>query len=286
MGLDGTAKSGAEKEKSMARTAATAKSRGTSCSPSPSEPGDCGDRRSSCPTDGTVYQPFPDGGVLLTNLDLRKSDLHGRIGGLPGAVRSYKMISVELDDQCRLAHFGSGPNFQGGRLTLCTCAHQIRTEKKTPADWAGSWVAGFTSPRLCKKTWLFYLAQVEQGHPTAADLWNKLSGGEQQAKSTRLSRLGDAFEPNSAATYAGPHKAKYYHPPMVGHSHRATAPDERWKQDIEYSHPGFRRHAAHLVARPELTFLWQTPTLFLEHHPRNRSWASVDELLRQLIAVH
>ncbi|WP_145233790.1 hypothetical protein [Urbifossiella limnaea] len=222
--------------------------------------------------------------MLFDNMDLRMPELQSRIGGRPGKVRSYKMISVYVDDQGRLEHYGSGPNFQGGCLTLCTCAHQIRTEKHA-ADWEGCWLAGFTSPRLCDRTWLFYLAQVGAGYPTAAGMWTALPA-LQGAKSTRQHRLGDMFEPRLTSSFSNPCKSTSYYPPMVGHSHRRTAATDDWKKDIEFSNAQFGRHAAYLVADPAFTFLWQTPALFLEHHARNQGWESVDVLLQRLIAVH
>lgn len=72
--------------------------------------------------------------------------------------------------------------------------------------------------------------------------------------------------------------------PMIGHSHHETARDDTWKKDIEFYNGLFGRHSVYLVAKPELTFLWQTPTLFLNDHPRNQRWESVDELLRRLVA--
>lgn len=242
----------------------------------------CGERRSCVPDDAPVIQPFPTEGVLFDNLDLRKSDLENRIGDHPGKVRSYKMTTVCPDDRGQFEQYGSGPNFQGGCLTLCTCAHQIRAEKRNPGDWNGSWLAGFTSPRLCGRTWLFYLAQVEEFYLTAASHWAALPANLRQAKSTQRNRLGDAFQPNPASSCAGPFDADHYHPPMIGHSHHVDATDENWKKDIEFLNSKFERHSVYLVANPELTFLWQTPTMYLKDHPRNRAWGSVGTLLSKL----
>jgi hypothetical protein len=242
------------------------------------------DKRPTCvPKDTTLFQPFPTEGVLFDNLDLRKSDLGDRIGGCPGKVRSYKMISVYQDDLGQFEHYGSGPNFQGGCLTLCTCAHQIRTEKKTLEEWQDWWLAGITSPQLCGRTWLFYLAQVELVYPTAAKLWEALPANLRQAKSTRRNRLGDAFQPDPASSCADPFDAAHYHPPMIGHSHRETASHDNWKKDIEFYNSKFKRHSVYVVEKPDLTFLWQTPTLYLKDHPRNQSWDSVDDLLVKLV---
>lgn len=227
-------------------------------------------------------QPFPTKGVF--NLDLRKADLEDRIGEHQGKVRSYKMTSIYLDDQGhQFEHWGSGPNFQGGLLTLCSCAHQIRAEKKDPNEWLEDWwLAGFTIPKQCGHTWLFYLAQVEQVYSTAADLWTALPTQTRTAKSTRRNRLGDAYQPSPASSCADPFDAAHYYTPVVGHSHHLNQADDNWKKDIEFYNSKFKRHASYLVANSDLTFLWQTPTMFLKDHPRNKTWKSVAKLLSKL----
>jgi hypothetical protein len=69
---------------------------------------------------------------------------------------------------------------------------------------------------------------------------------------------------------------------MIGHSHRTKASDDNWKNDIEF-YNRFKRHSADVIAKPNLTFLWQTPTLYLKDHPRNQSWDNVDDLLARLV---
>ena len=54
----------------------------------------CGERPVCVPDDAQDFQPFPTEGVLFDNMDLRKPELNDCIGGLPGAVRSYKMTTV------------------------------------------------------------------------------------------------------------------------------------------------------------------------------------------------
>ncbi|HKI35736.1 MAG TPA: hypothetical protein VKA46_28025 [Gemmataceae bacterium] len=104
----------------------------------PAKPTDkvtCGERRKCVPDDAgamALVQPFPTEGQLFDNLDWPKPELERLIGGLPGKVRSYKMISVWPDEIGLLQQRGSGPNYQGGCLTLCTCRHEIRAEKTNP----------------------------------------------------------------------------------------------------------------------------------------------------------
>jgi hypothetical protein len=192
------------------------------------------------------------------------------------------MISVWPDDFGQLQQHGSGPNFQGGCLTLCTCRHEIRAEKVNPQDWRGWWFAGFTSPKICGRLWLFYLASMEAVYASQAELWEALSAHVRQAKSTRRNRLGDVYQPNPSSHCADPWDAAHYYPPLVGHSHHETATDATWKKDIEFYHSKFKRRAPYLAAKPQLTFLWQTPMLFLDEHPRNLTWNNVKALLLKL----
>jgi hypothetical protein len=77
----------------------------------------CDERRKCVPDDAgatALFQPFPTEAPLLDNLDLPKPELERLIGVRAGNVRSYKMISVWLDDIGQLEQHGSGPNFQGG----------------------------------------------------------------------------------------------------------------------------------------------------------------------------
>jgi hypothetical protein len=246
----------------------------------------CGERRKPCeePTGATgLVQPFPTEGVLFANLDLTKPELESRLGQLPGKVRSYKMTSVSVDEGL-LQQWGSGPNYQGGCLTLCTCAHKIRAEKRNPEEWLHDWwIAGFTSPKCNGGFWLFYLAQIGQVYRSMAELWTALPSHLRLAKSARRNRLGDAYQPNPSSACLDPFDAAHYYPPMLGHSHRKDASDDAWKEDVEFYDGSFKRYDVYLAAKPKLTFLWQTPLLYLEDHPRNKTWDSVAALLTKLL---
>lgn len=251
----------------------------------PSVMSNCGNLRKQCENDAGAtaqVQPFPTGGELYNHLDLTKTELERRIGWLPGKIRSYKMTSVSVDDGL-LQQWGSGPNYQGDCLTLCTCAHKIRAEKRNPDDWLQAWwIAGFTSPKADGGFWLFYLAQVGQVYKSMADLWTALSPQLRRAKSSLHNRLGDAFRPNPASTCVDVFDAAHYCPPMLGHSHRKDASDNGWKNDIEFYDRSFKRYDVYLMANPERTFLWQTPLLYLSSHPRNKTWDGVGALLAAL----
>jgi hypothetical protein len=255
---------------------------------SPTRKPSCGNLRSrQNGNDGASaqVQPFPVNGKLFNRLDLTKTELGHTIGKLGGKIRSYKMTSVSVDDGS-LQQWGSGPNYQGGCLTLCTCAHKIRAEKRNPDDWLREWwFAGFTSPMCQGAFWLFYLARVGKVYKSMAELWASLPAPLRLAKSAKRNRLGDAYQPNPKSTCLDPFDANHYYPPSVGHSHRKNVLDDTWKRDVEFYDRSFKRHDVYLVAKPELTFLWQTPLLYVKSHPRNRTWETMGELLSALRTV-
>src|SRR6185312_15613746 len=86
------------------------------------------------------YQVFPASGPLSDNMNLTTSSLTQRIGMIGGEVYCYILTSVKYFDS-RFVQTGSGPNFQGGLLTLCTCKGLMRTGRDLDA-WRGIWIAG------------------------------------------------------------------------------------------------------------------------------------------------
>lgn len=144
-------------------------------------------------------QPFPLNGPLHHNLSLPLPELKRKIGNDKSKVYSYVLRSVKIDRKNRtFRQLGSGPNFQGGVLTLCTCKHQMRATMPTD-DWKGVWIAGFTSRTIHDgKHWLFYLAKLKAGHESHSDLWNALTDGTRNAKAAERYFLGDLFRPRGA----------------------------------------------------------------------------------------
>ena len=98
-------------------------------------------------------------------------ELRSRLKGEEGQVYTYVVETVKQVDG-ELLQSGSGPNFQGDLITLCTCKHQLRAY--LPAEeWPGTWVAGFTSSRNgAGPNKLFYLMQVGEAYSSQYELWN------------------------------------------------------------------------------------------------------------------
>ena len=90
-------------------------------------------------------QPFPQTGLLASNMDVFPDILYARITDNHATVYSYVVATVK-NRGGQFAQTGSAPNFQGGMITLRTCKHLMRTFL-THDDWKGVWIAGFTGVR-------------------------------------------------------------------------------------------------------------------------------------------
>ncbi len=181
-------------------------------------------------------------------------------------------------EQCDAHRAAIGANFQGGRLTLCTCKHKLRAER--PAEqWDGWWIAGFAN--CSGRIWLFYVAKVECGYSSAREIWNALNQKEQEAKNARFNKHGDIFEPLTDLE-KDEFDSDSYHSPLIGHRHRQNFRDEKWRIDIEYYDEKCGRHSAHLSATPFKTFIWRSPTLYVKDWPRHKKLTSVNHLLSLL----
>jgi len=232
-------------------------------------------------------QPFPKFGPLKNNLGLGLSELRKQLVQDSGPTFSYIVQTVKMNnDAIEFEQHGSGPNFQGDRLTLCTCKHQMRT-RKTLVEWKGTWVAGFTGVQAYeKKNWLFYLAKIEQGYESHTDLWGKMSQKSRDAKAAHLNFLGDVFMPKEPFP---DDNARFwpirYRMPKIGtHTHRTVSDPDGWQTDIQYRHSISQLRPSLLAGDPQLTFMWDEPTIYLpgKHCRDYAKYKSIGELLRKL----
>jgi hypothetical protein len=136
-------------------------------------------------------QPFPSNGPLRKKLNSSIAKI--RRSSAPFLLRpvyGYIMTSVE-NRGGSLFQAGTAPNFQGDRITLCTCKHKDRCSpppigKRGPCllePWWGVWVAGLCSRTQCQPRALFYLMLVNGSYESPAAIWNALS-----APAVKLSR--------------------------------------------------------------------------------------------------
>ena len=199
-----------------------------------------------------THQPFPTTGVLAQNVNRRLSDLRSQLGSEDTAVYCY-VIGTIKNRGGQFYQIGSGPNFQGGLITLCTCKHFMRAFMGYK-EWPGKWVAGFCGIAAANgQNALVYLMQVGNAFKSHYDLWQFLPITTREAKAASRSHFGDVFEPGGPVVDCFDHRN--YEPPVENHGHHA---DNAWHKDINYCH---RHRASLLVGDPVYSFLWDRPTI-------------------------
>jgi hypothetical protein len=223
------------------------------------------------------FQPFPETGRLATNKNLSLICIKDKLSGYDEALLySYIVASIKLHGS-NFVQTGSGPNFQGDLITLCTCKRRMRTALDA-CNWPGVWIAGLSGK--AEMYGLVYLMKVCRAFESQYKLWKWLSPEVRQAKSACLHRLGDVFEPiNDNIPPKEQVVPKNYRLPHKYHSH---ALEEEWHKDISYQGFGGRSHIL-LVGDPEMSFLWSEPIVQYKRplHPRTKKWKNLLEFLEQ-----
>lgn len=213
---------------------------------------------------GIAGQPFPGRGVLVENLDTPLAVLRRTIPTplQEFPVFAYIVKTVKFTGR-QFVQLGSGPNFQGDCITLCTCKHKDRASPPkdgcrgttNPDDpWEGAWVAGLCSPSQVRPRGLFYLMLVERTFESHAACWYGLN--QPSAKSAHRDPYGDIYEPLPGAETA-PWSAVSYMAHLPGHRHDPSGREK----DIEVSYHG--RHPRLLVGEPKRSYLWTAPHITL-----------------------
>ena len=203
-----------------------------------------------------IYQVMPNTGTLAGNIDVPVEVLSERLAPFRDSiVYTYVVTTVDYDEG-RLFQAGSGPNFQGDLVTLCSCKHYMRMFRDRE-DWIGVWVAGFTSSTIPPGNVLFYLMKVSQAYDTHRELWESDCIPEETkiAKAAHLDRFGDIYRPKN--TTGSPYSHLGYHEPCQCHVH--CEPGD-WGKDIDYP-DRYGRKPALLVGDPEFSFLWDRPAI-------------------------
>ncbi len=235
--------------------------------------------------DVQMIQPFPNAGMLKENLNFSLAKLQAKLAFSSEIAYSYVVRSVKLNpEQIRFEQHGSGPNFQGTQLTLCTCKHQMRASQ-SPDKWAGTWVAGFTGITIHEnKNWLFYLSKIESAFESHFELWDDLSPETREAKAAHLHYLGDTFMPKKPMQVGDSRFLPSRYQKPSNHSHQNERNRDGWKNDINYVKVEKYGQPSMLVGDPKWTFIWETPIIYFPgKHCRNyKKWYSIAELLGQL----
>lgn len=186
----------------------------------------------------------------------------------------------------QLQQTGSAPNFDGGRITLCTCKHKDRATfqpvKGEPDPWKDVWVAGLTSKSEDPSRSLAYLMCVERSFLSQVELWRALPNHSRQAKSASKFVRGDLFEPKAAAS-KDPYNPAHYHAPVAGHVHSLG---DNWHRDVVRWGRWSQPHRL-LLGQATQSFRWLNVKMVLKldamgvsaHH---RMYASLNEFIANL----
>lgn len=204
---------------------------------------------------GMSYQPFPQAGRLADNLNQHLDNLREKISSERGIVYCYVVASIKNQNGL-FYQTGSGPNFQGDLLTLCTCKRFMRAFME-PEKWVGKWVAGFSGVVAGHgHNVLVYLMKVGHAFDSHQSLWlsRDIPDTTKQLKSANLNRLGDVYRPKEPP--GDRFDFRSYELPHKNHPHVA---DDEWHKDINYFHRN--RKDALLVGDPHYSFLWNKPML-------------------------
>lgn len=217
-----------------------------------------------------ICQRWPVKGPLKENMNKSLEYIRELLSKEKTPLYAYVLTTVKVIDG-HLVQTGSAPNFQGGVITLCTCKHYMRTWR-TPEEWKGIWIAGFTGNVLKDgKNYLFYLMKVQEAFMSHRDLWRWLPPSAREAKNARFNECGDVFEPKKDS--AEPYNPLEYYPPCNEHVH---AKRDLWHKDIDYINRKTKRRPALLAGNPHQSYLWSKPVIYLKGHPRTKKWEFED----------
>lgn len=246
-----------------------------------------------------VGQPFPTTGKLYKNMNLTHNQLIERIEGhQEDTIYTYVVKTVEKNDAGGFIQRGTGPNFQGGLITLCTCKHQMRAGKPCSKandfesrikSWKGVWIAGWSNiaSGKDKRNALVYLMKVNESFHSHAELWAWLveSKGEEVAlkKAAHKNIWGDVFKSKNRLTGEKKFDPNAYYPPCGEHVHKKHC-RMAWKCDIDSKWYGDHRPAL-LVGDPQYSYLWNKPVIIYKHEKHPRTKKSAEGIINYLKSV-
>ena len=234
----------------------------------------------SCFSNKNYYQEWPTKGTLKENMNLSLRELNENISTINTdgtKIFMYKMTTVRMEEG-RFIQTGSGPNFQGDKITICTCKQRFRA-CNSRKEWENRWVAGFTNKKVSReKIYLFYLMKVEETYISQKDIFDSLSNSIVNKKNSRYNRLGDIYQPKP--DLMDQYNPEEYYEPSDGHPHKK---DCHWHGDIHYKN---KKHLM-LVGNPNYSFLWSKPKISrnISTDPRNKISKSLNEFLGYLLDV-
>ena len=211
----------------------------------------------------SVERSARGGTQLVPPSDTPEGLLSALAGDLDIPVYAYIVTTIKTGPRpgYTLTQTGSGPNFDGGRITLCTCKHRDRATISRFGRWDNVWVAGLTSKQDTPSRSLAYLMCVERFFLSQLDLWIALGPHCRAAKSASLSPIGDLYEPTPRPG-SDPYDPANYQPPMVGHVHASIGGRHPWHDDIRQWGPNHQPHRL-LLGQVNKSYQWPRTEMIL-----------------------
>ena len=228
-----------------------------------------------------AHQPYPQQGQLAKTLNLTLGTLRSLLADIEfqeATVYCYVIATIQIDDR-GFSQTGSGPNFQGDLITLCTCKHFMRTFLDAPA-WQGKWIAGFTGVKAgAGGSAMVYMMRVAHAFESHRDLWlsKALTSAAREAKAADRHEFGDVYRPIPGP--GNPFDPADYQAPVQNHVH---AEGGEWHKDVDRVGCAGRRPAL-LVGQVGLSFLWSKPMLcYSSALHRGQKKSTLETLLKQM----
>jgi hypothetical protein len=217
-------------------------------------------KQSGCGTKGASQQIASAEVYATPSAEILRSVIHKNDIVLAYVVRTCKPKHDGSGASVVLEHTGSGPNMAGGRITLCTCKHTMRT---SPVFWddelrSNIWIAGFSSSSFDGKNWLYYLMKVGQKFDSQREIYEYLKASPDvlAKKLATKNERGDIFEPTNFCR--NPLDPDDYKNPHANHSHIAG---DKWKRDINCQYHG--RHPKMLLGDEFNSYCYPNGIIFL-----------------------
>ena len=261
----------------------------------------CGRKQNACKSKlhqdwSKVYDLKKDLSLKELQRDIEKREIKLR----EEVVYVYVVATTEIRNS-QILQTGTGPNIEGGLITLTNCKHGMRCDIgddiKNGINLNGEmwkirednvWIAGLTTRNRRKnpygKHFLFYLMKVEEYHESFTELRRYLQNNYPNALSVKRTvdydpksnPLGDVYEPRREQGCNDPFDPNSYHPPHYHHPHHQcmnyrSQPNCHtscniscgcWRRDIAYNKCGNPPYL--LTGDKVLSYVWQIPKIHLD----------------------
>jgi len=208
------------------------------------------------------FQPYPISGTLKENMDKTSQELKRLLKDFNESkdILYYYIVATLNFENGQIIQRGSGPNLQGGMISLCSCKHWMRTFSDICVS-KDLWIAGLTGKNLIKKSegnYVFYLMKVENKFKSHYDAWIHMSHNLKLKKSAAKNKFGDVFKPKSKIIDV--FDPNSYKKPIKDHPHKRKdkSGNTIWHKDIiQYYYKPF----VLLFGNPKYSYIWTKPKI-------------------------